>query len=88
MGDKDEQYMHEINRLEGERDHWKNRCQQMQAGIIAVRDLMAESRGVVGLHLNYDEAPWDELRTGGRFEEWLFDFDTAVDLVITEKEKE
>ncbi len=30
--------------------------------------LVAESDGVVGLHLNGDEAPWDELLPGGRYE--------------------
>lgn len=33
--------------------------------------LIAESRGVSGLHLNGDEAPWGELLRGGRYEEWL-----------------
>lgn len=29
MSNKDDQYMHEINRLEGERDYWKRRCIEM-----------------------------------------------------------
>jgi hypothetical protein len=33
---------------------------------------------VYGLHLNGDGAPWDSLRTGGFFEEWLLDFDKAA----------
>lgn len=44
----------------------------------AVLALINDSRGVVGLHLNGDEASWDELRTGGRFEEWLSPFDDAL----------
>lgn len=31
-------------------------------------DLISESEGVAGLHLNGDLAPWDELLPGGRFE--------------------
>ena len=33
-----------------------------------VDDLMSESAGVAGLHLNGDIAPWSELEEGGRFE--------------------
>lgn len=44
----------------------------------AVEGLMEESQGVYGLHLNGDTSPWSELRTGGRFEEWLAEFDAAL----------
>ena len=44
----------------------------------AVLALIEESYGVAGLHLNGDVASWTELRTGGRYEDWLFDFDQAV----------
>lgn len=47
-------------------------------GLKAVETLINESHGVDGLHLNGDVAPWDELRTGGSFGEWLNDFDTAL----------
>ncbi len=47
-------------------------------GLEAVESLMNESHGVGGLHLNGDFAPWSELRTGGRFEEWLVAFDDAL----------
>jgi len=47
-------------------------------GLLAVKALIEESHGVVGLHLNGDVAPWSELSTGGRFEQWLVDFDTAL----------
>ena len=40
-------------------------------GIEAVRDLITESSGVAGLHLNGDIAPWDDLEEGGEFWEWL-----------------
>ena len=47
-------------------------------GLKAVEDLMNNSEGVMGLHLNGDIAPWSELRTEGRFEEWLVAFDEAI----------
>ena len=48
-------------------------------GINAAADLMDNSSGVDGLHLNGDIAPWGELRTGGQFEEWLIAFDEALE---------
>lgn len=48
-------------------------------GINAAANLMDNSTGVDGLHLNGDIAPWGELRTGGMFEEWLVDFDEALE---------
>lgn len=36
-----------------------------------VDDLMGQSEGVTGLHLNGDLAPWSELGEGGRSEPWL-----------------
>ena len=49
-------------------------------GIIAVHQLMEESKGVFVLHLNGEPSPWDELRTGGRFKEWLQKFDEAYEV--------
>lgn len=49
-----------------------------QAGLQLVADLIDESTGVAGLHLNGDLTPWDELRNGGRFDSWLFQFDAAL----------
>lgn len=51
---------------------------RLRAGLKAVEDLMAASYGVAGLHLNGDVAPWDSLRTGGRFEDWLLALDGAL----------
>ena len=48
--------------------------EEMQKGLDAVQDLINNSYGVAGLHLNGDVAPWDELLEGGRFEAWLKDF--------------
>ena len=33
-----------------------------------VQDLIDDSHGVYGLHLNGDESPWSEVEQGGRFE--------------------
>ena len=46
--------------------------------LLAVAALIDESEGVIGLHLNGDVALWKDLRTGGYFEDWLFDFDAAL----------
>lgn len=40
-----------------------------------LEQLASESTGVCGLHLNGDDARWDELRAGGYYEEWLGSFD-------------
>jgi hypothetical protein len=44
MKGKDEAYMHEINRLEGERDFWKARAEQARAAMLAMRDLWPAER--------------------------------------------
>ena len=49
----------------------------LRLGLDAVAELIDESQGVTGLHRNGDIAPWAELRTGGRYEAWLADFDAA-----------
>lgn len=50
---------------------------KLYAGITAVRDLINESTGVAGMHLNGELASWESLQTGGRFEEWLIEFNYA-----------
>ena len=52
-------------------------------GLNAVSALIDESHGVGGLHLNGDFAPWSELRTGGRFETWLAQFDASLNAART-----
>ena len=47
----------------------------------SVRELIDNSRGVEGLHLNGDVAPWHDLRSGGRYEGWLVEFDEALDIL-------
>jgi hypothetical protein len=54
------------------------RIAELKAGIKSVEELIDDSEGVYGLHLNGDDAPWCSLRTGGSFEEWLLDFDKAA----------
>lgn len=65
-----------------EREHCAAReIEALRKGLSAALDLIEESYGVSGLHLNGDVASWTELRTGGRYEDWLFDFDQAVKLL-------
>ena len=56
----------------------RSRLAAAEKGLRAVASLIDESCGVDGLHLNGDLAPWGDLRTGGRYEEWLMDFDAAL----------
>ena len=51
----------------------------LRAGIEDVAALIDNSDGISGLHLNGDIAAWSSLRTGGSFEEWLLNFDNALD---------
>jgi len=53
----------------------------LKRGIESVRDLIEDSVGVAGLHMNGDIATWNELEEGGRFEEWLMLFNDAEDLI-------
>ena len=57
----------------------KEENEQLKAAIGDVACLMGNSEGVYGLHQNGDHAPWDELRTGGSYEEWLYRVDAAID---------
>lgn len=59
-------------------DAAERRVEAMAKGLKAVEALISESRGVIGLHLNGDDAPWEDLRTGGSFEEWMREFDAAL----------
>lgn len=47
----------------------------------SVCELIDNSRGVDGLHLNGDVAAWDDLRSGGMYEGWLVEFDGALDVL-------
>ena len=63
----------ELDCLPIEQNEW------LRAGIEAVSNLINESHGVAGLHLNDEVAPWADLQAGGQFEEWLKDFNEAAD---------
>ena len=52
-------------------------AEALEKAVHAINDLIANSIGVAGLHLNGDVAHWEDLRTGGRLETWLSDFDAA-----------
>jgi len=54
----------------------------------AVDDLISESDGVCGLHLNGDAAPWGSLVAGGMFEEWLLPLEEARAVLAKYPEKE
>lgn len=43
-------------------------CEAKDKALQEVVDLISESSGVYGLHLNGDPSPWEELEMGGRFE--------------------
>lgn len=51
----------------------------MAQGILEIEELMNESKGIYGLHLNGDVSPWEELRSGGKYEEWLNKFEVALE---------
>ena len=53
----------------------------------SVCELIGFSRGVDGLHLNGEVATWKDLRTGGRFEGWLVEFDDALQVLRKYKSK-
>ena len=52
---------------------------RLKAGLNAVQELINDSHGVVGLHLNGDVAPWDSLLEGGYYEDWLLAFSKAME---------
>lgn len=54
----------------------------LRKGIIAVAELIAESDGAAGLHMNGDVAPWPTLLEGGHFESWLLDFSIARNIAL------
>lgn len=60
---------------------------ELKQGLIAVRELINESRGVEGLHLNGEVATWDSLESGGQFEEWLTGFNIAEDLLTKDNKQ-
>lgn len=56
----------------------ENLIRILSKGIRSIETLMAESGGVYGLHLNGAMASWNDLLTGGRYEDWLHELNVAV----------
>jgi len=56
----------------------KDENARLKAGINSVAELIDDSLGIAGLNFNGDIVEWSEIREGGQFEEWLIDFDTAL----------
>lgn len=67
--------------MKDEIENLKKENKILRAGIEAVKQLIDESYGVVGLHLNHEDAPWDDLLAGGTYEAWLADFSEALELM-------
>lgn len=59
----------------------REQLETLKKGIKAVSDLMEESEGVTGLHLNGNVAYWSELCRYGEFSQWLSDFNAAEELI-------
>lgn len=55
-------------------DEMERQIEALELQRKALFDLISESYGVAGLHLNGDVEPWEGLLEGGRFEEWLGTF--------------
>lgn len=55
----------QVKKLEAERDKLRDLLTRI---VGEVDDLIGESSGVYGLHLNGDPSPWGEVVAGGRFE--------------------
>lgn len=76
----------------GEEEHPHAECRERIAELEAenelllraarsLRDLINESHGVYGLHLNGDNAPWADLLEGGKYDEWLEDFSKVLPIL-------
>lgn len=63
---------------ERDRQYWelKNRSAILANGILQIRELVNESEGVAGYHLNGDVATWDSLN--------LDDFNSAIVAAVLE----
>lgn len=58
----------ELAEITAERDSLMRVLARSREFLREVDALIAESHGVYGMHLNGDEAPWDDVLVGGRFE--------------------
>lgn len=60
----------------------KKQNADLLAAAKALQDLISDSGGVYGLHLNGDMAPWDSLLAGGKYEEWLVAHSRVADTAL------
>ena len=58
----------ELAEVTAERDSLMRMLERSREFLREVDALIAESHGVIGMHLNGDTASWDEILGGGRFE--------------------
>ena len=74
-------FLEEIQRLEREVEElkvWVAKLRDALEGLVEDLDeLITQSGGVYGLHLNGDPAPWSDLLAGGKYEEWLCQLEEA-----------
>jgi uncharacterized coiled-coil DUF342 family protein len=68
-----------IDRLRAERDALRERVERQHKGLKAVEDLINESDGVYGYHLNGDLSPWGDFLEGGCNETYLMEFEEALE---------
>ena len=61
----------EITRLQAQLNEASEKLNKV---VHCVSDLIDNSDGVYGLHLNGDPSPWNSLLKGGRDEGWMIDF--------------
>jgi len=59
----------------------KHQLNVLEEGLNAVREIIDESEGIVGLHLNGDVAYWDDLQVGGVFEDYLSPLQEAEEVL-------
>jgi hypothetical protein len=74
------------NLMRDERNGLRIELATARKGLEAVSDLIGSSNYVGGLHLNGDPAFWQDLRTGGKYEEWLEAFDAALNDIPRQQE--
>jgi hypothetical protein len=65
--------------LRAERDALREKVERQHKGLKAVEDLINESDGVYGYHLNGDLSPWGDFLEGGCNEAYLMEFEEALE---------
>lgn len=66
----------------------EQRLEKFRKGLQAVADLMGESHGVAGLHLNGDIATWDEILQNAWMEDYHEAMNELIDMQHEELEKD